>query len=49
MMEIYTVWVGGVPANCYPVSLREAQQIADSYFEEGYQDVHICMSENVYD
>lgn len=49
MMEIYIVWVGGVPANCYPVSMRDAQHIADSYFKEGYQDVHICLAEVVYD
>ena len=44
MMEIYTVWVGGVEAVCYPVDLERAKAIAESLYAEGYDDVHICLA-----
>lgn len=48
-MEIYTVWVGGTEVVCYPVSMEEAQHIADRYWAKGYDDVAICLATNVYD
>jgi len=41
MNETYTVWVGGVEANNYPVSLDVAHDIADEYIGQGYEDVEI--------
>lgn len=49
MIEMYTVWVGGVEAVCYPVDMETARHIAEKYWEEGYDDVHICIARNVYD
>ena len=39
--ETYTVWVGGVEANPYPVALDVAHDIADEYIGQGYEDVEI--------
>lgn len=41
MNETYTVWVGGVEANPYPVALDVAHDIADEYIGQGYEDVEI--------
>jgi hypothetical protein len=42
MMLFYTVWVGGVEVNDYYLdSLEDASLLADSYIDEGYDDVCI--------
>lgn len=37
----YTVWVGGVEVNDYPLTRREAKILVGIYEEEGYNDVII--------
>ena len=49
MDKLYTVWVGGAEVVCYPVDIQRARDIADRYYAEGYDDVHICLAETVYD
>jgi len=37
----YTVWVGGSEVNNYHLTLIEAEELADEYIEDGYDDVQI--------
>lgn len=37
----YTVWVGGVEVNDYPLTRMEAKILAGIYEEDGYDDVII--------
>jgi len=37
----YTVWVGGGEVNDYLLTKEEAQKIADSFINDGYEDVRI--------
>ena len=37
----YTVWVGGVEVNDYYLTKSEAQEVAQKYINEGYDDVSI--------
>lgn len=46
-MKSYVVWVGGVEITDYLVTMREAQEIANLYREDGYTDVHIKKIEEV--
>jgi len=41
--SVYTVWVGGVEVNEDYVSLNEAQNIEQTYLNDGYDDV--CIEE----
>ncbi len=38
---IYTVWVGGTEVNDYLLTLSDAQDLADRYKSDGYDDVCI--------
>lgn len=40
-MENYSVWVGGVEINDYPLTAKQAEQVANEYKEDGYEDVAI--------
>lgn len=40
-MKLYTVWVGGVEVNEYYLSHDEAQQLAQEWINEGYDDTQI--------
>lgn len=44
----YTVWVGGVEVNDYPLTITEAKILAGIYEEEGYEDVIIQKTANLY-
>ena len=37
----YTLWVGGSEVNNYYLTLIEAEELADEYIEDGYDDVQI--------
>lgn len=39
---LYTVWVGGTEVNDYYLNnLEDAKLLADSYIDEGYDDVYV--------
>jgi|TARA_R110000796_G_scaffold237863_1_gene358054 hypothetical protein len=40
-MDRYTVWIGGIEANQYYVTEKEAESIAAFFISEGYTDVII--------
>lgn len=40
-MPNYSVWVGGSEVNDYALPLEKAQQWADQYKQDGYEDVAI--------
>lgn len=40
-MYNYTVWVGGVEVNDYYLTAEAAQTLANTYIENGYDDVVI--------
>tara|TARA_Y100000389_G_scaffold203324_1_gene251405 strand:+ start:1526 stop:1684 length:159 start_codon:yes stop_codon:yes gene_type:complete len=37
----FTVWVGGVEVNDYLLTLQEAEELAEDYEMDGYDDVII--------
>ena len=37
----YTVWVGGTEVNDYLLGYEQAKELADSFKDEGYDDVHV--------
>ena len=37
----YTVWVGGTEVNDYLLTYEQAKELADSFKDEGYDDVHV--------
>jgi|11_taG_2_1085331.scaffolds.fasta_scaffold158439_2 hypothetical protein len=39
--KAYSVWVGCNEVNNYYLSHSDAQDLADEYIEDGYDDVHI--------
>lgn len=41
MKKCFTVWVGGVEVNDYLLSRSEAVALADSYKQDGYDDVSV--------
>ncbi len=41
MTEKFTVWVGGVEANDYYLTEKEAENLAEEYRNDGYDDVVI--------
>ena len=40
-MEKYSVWVGGVEVNDRYLSRKDAERIAETYRQDGYEDVVI--------
>lgn len=40
-MELYSVYVGGLEVNDYGLTYKEAEDLAEAYKEEGYDDVQI--------
>jgi len=40
--KIYSVWVGGSEVNDVYLTKAEAEELADTYKEDGYDDVVIC-------
>jgi len=40
-MDMYTVWVGGTEVTDWALDLREAQEIAEKYRDDGYDDVAV--------
>ena len=40
-MDKYSVWVGGVEVNDYLLPLDKAEELAESYRKQGYDDVVI--------
>jgi hypothetical protein len=40
-MKQYNVWIGGGEVNSIPLSLSQAQSLAQDYIEDGYDDVII--------
>ena len=43
-MAMYVVWVGGVEVNDYYVTKERAEEIAEYYRKDGYDDVVISQS-----
>lgn len=41
MAEKFTVWVGGVEVNDYYLTKKEAENLAEEYRQDGYDDVVI--------
>ena len=41
MIKIYTVWVGGVEVNDYLLTKEDAEDLAQEYIDDGYNDVAI--------
>ena len=41
MTEKFTVWVGGVEVNDYYLTKKEAENLAEEYRNDGYDDVVI--------
>lgn len=41
MIDLYTVWVGGIEVNDYYLSYEEAEDLAQEYIDDGYDDVVI--------
>ncbi len=41
MKRKYSVWVGGVEVNDYLLSKQEAENLANEYKKDGYDDVQI--------
>ena len=41
MAEKFTVWVGGVEVNDYYLTEEEAENLAEEYRNDGYDDVVI--------
>jgi hypothetical protein len=39
--HIWSVWVGGMEVNDYPLTKPDAIQLAIEYYEDGYNDVSI--------
>jgi hypothetical protein len=39
--KTWTIWVGGGEINDYPVTLERAQQIAEYWLSQGYDDTQI--------
>lgn len=39
MVQAYTVWVGGVEVNDYLLDKDNAEQLANQYKQDGYDDV----------
>jgi hypothetical protein len=39
--EVFTVWVGGIEVVSFYITFEEAEKVALSYAEEGYDDVII--------
>jgi hypothetical protein len=37
----WTVWIGGAEVNDYPVGLQEAQNLANQFISDGYQDTYL--------
>jgi hypothetical protein len=37
----YSVWIGGIEANDYPMTQAQAAQLADHYKKQGYDDIAI--------
>jgi len=42
MAVYYSVWVGGAEVNDFPLTFRRATEVAQSYINVGYDDVHIA-------
>lgn len=40
-MEKWTVWVGGIEVNDYYLTKEEAEDLAQEYEADGYDDVQI--------
>ena len=40
-MENYIVWVGGIEVVDYPITKSNAEEIAESWRDDGYDDVQI--------
>ena len=41
MMSNYTVWVGGVEVNDYLLTKEQADQLAQKFLVDGYDDVQV--------
>lgn len=41
MSYTYSVWIGGLEVNDYYLSKEQAERLADSYKNQGYDDVII--------
>lgn len=39
--KTYSVWVGGVEVNDYPLDYAQATSLADQFTKDGYDDVAI--------
>ena len=39
--SFYSVWVGGGEVNDYPLTHTQAQELADHYRNQGYEDVAV--------
>ena len=39
--KLFTVWVGGVEVNDYYLTLEKAEELAEEYEMDGYDDVVI--------
>ena len=39
--HIWSVWVGGIEVNDYPLTKVDATQLAIEYYEDGYKDVGV--------
>lgn len=40
-MKLWSVWVGGVEVNDYYLTLEQAQELANQYQDDGYNEVAI--------
>tara|TARA_R110000803_G_scaffold112660_4_gene181024 strand:- start:1004 stop:1186 length:183 start_codon:yes stop_codon:yes gene_type:complete len=40
-LKEYTVWVGGTEVNDFLLTKEKAEELAESYIEDGYDDVAI--------
>lgn len=50
MEAIYSVFVDGVEVNDYYLTYDEAEDLADGYWEDGYDDIQIVnMEDDIYD
>jgi len=41
MKKIYSVWVGGTEINDYYIPKQQAEDLANQYIQDGYDDVKI--------
>jgi hypothetical protein len=43
--ELYSVWVGGVEVNDYLLDCKDAFELMQKYYVDGYDDVYMALAE----